>query len=568
MNPPRTSISFRDRLLIYAGFDPGNAEDRLCFSPAAWLAVALACLPLMLLFSLDADRCMSLAFLPAVWAGWKITKPARLMDMMLLSWALAAMLVSTVFSDHCARALVMVSAVGWTIAGGLVARNLANCTAAVRLVLAGMLGGGVIGVLLVQFGVGVEYMFFPTYWSARLFGAHQFAACWAALGLLAMPTASSLQRALLATAALIVWTGLAWSGSRAPALGLAVGLAVWFCLGSSTDRRFLLRWAPALAICAMALSYQLGTPYPQLGWWDALNRTAEAQGLATVTSGRTDFWGITWREIIGSPWIGRGADSYLYIQPTLDGKQPHNVLLQWMLEYGVFGSIPLVLLIIRGVVSSGFARRETKSGLYDHRVWSCAALVGTAVYSLFDGVFYHMIIFMPAAVLAGLAFGQSNPSGSAHRVIKTHAPGRILLLIALLSLLLHNWLCLMLLRAQNITPDSLPPRILRVFPSASHGLSNWIERWRRSDPDVVMPWIQWAEQNATDPQMFHVYAAQLHIWAHNYPAAIAELEACLPKVHHTERAATLTAIQHLRELEAKRIQNLNTPAASPPLPAP
>ena len=553
------STSYRDRLLRLAGFNPEAAEDQRCFGAAAWMAAAFAALP-FLLNSLDADRSMPLALLPAVWCGWKLSQPARTLDACLLGLAVVAMVLSSALANHAARAFVMISAVGWTIAGGLVARNLANCVPAIRLVLAGIVAGAVAGVVMVRLGIGAESMFFPTYWSARLFGAHQFAGALAALGLLVIAPPAQREGKLLASlSALIVWTGLAWSGSRAPAVGLAVTLVLWFWRGTPGERRRLLQWVPVLSILALALSYPLGTPYPQLGWWDAFTRTAEASGLEAISSDRTRFWSVTLDYALTSPWIGHGADSYLYIHPAQNGNQPHNALLQWLLEYGLLGALPLVALVARGI-SGLFSAKVSSASERPFRTWACVALAGAAVYAFFDGVFYHMIIFMPVAVIAGLAMGQNNPGGQPGWVLRTHTAGRALLLGALALLLLHNWLCLMLLKGRNVTPDSPPAVVLRAFPSTTYALRNWINRWSVTHPEAVMPWVKWAQDAAIDQGSYHVYAAQLYIWKKDYAAAEKEMLVCLEKVHVAERADVLAVLETVRSLAAGRSPSKPAPA--------
>jgi len=552
-------------LFTWLGFDARIAEERACFAPAAALALALAALPFLLHLLVDTDRALPVAFLPALWLGWKIPKPAHRLDAWLLAWAVAAMLISATFAPHAARAFVMTAAVGWTIAGALVARNLAACTPAIRLILIGMVAGAIVGVVMVRFGVGAQRMFFPTYWSARLFGAHEFAGCIAVTALLHFGIPHRVSRTPLVLAAAVVWTGLAWSGSRAAALGLVVALTIWFWRGTPAERRFLLRYVPALSVTALILSYTLGNPYPQLGWWDAFTRTTHATGLEAVTSERTRFWAATLRHALTSPWIGYGADNYLYMQPAQIGNQPHNVLLQWFLEYGLLGALPLVGLILRGV--SGALVRPAVGVEPDRpfRVWACAALAGATAYGLFDGVFYHMIIFMPVAVIAGVAIGQSNPSGDAPGfVVRTHPLGRLLLLGALSILVLHGWLFLMLIRGRNVRPDSPPARILRVFPSITYGLRNWIEAWRTTQPEVAMEWIKWAESAAIEQGTFHVYAAQLYIWKKDYKSAEAELLLCLGKVSYIERSDVQEALAHVRRLAAEQdLKRAPQPGAAP-----
>lgn len=533
------------------GFDVRSTEERACFAPAAALAMALAVLPFLLHLLIDTDRAVPLAFLPAVWLGWKISKPARDTDRWLLIWAVIAMLITTAFAPHAARALVMVSAVGWTVAGALVARNLAGSTAAIRLVLSGIVAGAVVGVVMVRLGIGADRMGFPTYWSARLLGAHQFAGALASLGLLiVIPPVQRACKLLAIAATVMTWTGLAWSGSRAPALGLAVALLLWFWRGTPAERRALLLWVPALSIAALALSYPLGTPYAQLGWRDAFTRTAQATSIETASSERSLFWSATWRHALISPWIGHGADSYLYIHPSQNGNQPHNALLQWFHEYGLFGAVPLTVLVLRGIM--GLFAGETSSAVRPFRIWTCAALGGAAAYALFDGVFYHMIIFMPVAVIAGFAIGQQNPAGTPSNTVRTCMIGRALLLAALALLLLHNGLYLMLIKGRNIAPDSAPARLVRAFPSTTYALRNWIDPWRATQPDVAMEWIKWAEEAAIEQGAFHVYAAQIYIWQKDYKSAEVEMLRCLDKVHHLERPDVLAVIDTIRKLAAEQ----------------
>ncbi|MFA6962992.1 MAG: O-antigen ligase family protein [Opitutaceae bacterium] len=537
----------------FFGFDERDPEARSCFGPAAALALALAVLPFLLLLLVDTDRTVPLAFLPAVWLGWKTSKPARRADAWLLAWAVIAMIVSAAFAPHTARALVMTSAVGWTLAGTLVARNIAGCPAAIRLVLTGIVTGAMAGVVMVRLGAGAERMDFPTYWSARLLGAHQFAGAISVLPLLFfIPPSHRALRILATLAAVIIWTGLAWSGSRAPAMGLAVTLILWFWRGSSVERRFLLLWVPVLSVTALSLSYPLGTPYAQLGWWNAFTRTAHATSVEAISSERTHFWSVTLKHALTSPWIGHGADNYLYIHPNQNGNQPHNVLLQWFLEYGLFGAVPLVLLVVRGM--SGLLTPAAHTGMATRpfNIWACSALAGAAAYGLFDGVFYHMIVFMPVAVIAGFAIGQRNPDGPAGFVIRNHAIGRGLLMMALGFLLLHNWLYLVLIKGSNITPDSPPARILRIFPSSTYGLNFWIERWRATQPDVAMEWIKWAEEASIAQGSFHVYAAQLYIWKKDYKSAEMEMLRCLGKVHYTERPDVIEVLANVRRLAAEQ----------------
>ncbi len=529
----RTALNRAVRLM---GFDSSGAAPP-CFSPALAFAIPFSLLPWLLLLPLDSDRALPLAFVPAILLSLRNIRSAPKIELLLLAWIGVSLIVSALGSDHTPRALVMSASVFLTLLAGCAAAPLARNPAAVRLMLAGILTGAVAGTFMVGLGVGFDRMSFPVYWSARLMGAHQFAGCAAALVLLRLSPTGFTNRIFPFLGAAVVWTGLAWSGSRAPALGLAVFVALWFWRGSRDDRRFLLRWATALSFLALACSYPLGTPFPQMGWWHAFTRTAAAVdsgavNIAIITSSRTDYWMASWQQILRSPWFGNGADAYLFLSPTQPGNQPHCMPLQWLLEYGVFGLIAWLALLARSVRSLGSPASAS--------TWSAAIVAGAAGYSLFEGAFYHMASFLPASVLAGLALGFATTSGPP-LVAFSRPLLRIPVLVSATLLLIHNWLGLMLLKAPNVSPDSPPARLLRAFPSTTHGITNWTERWRRNDPVLAMDWIQWAQTVSPNPGALHAHAAQVYLWQKNFASAEAEMLRCLETVNPAER----TDVQHV-----------------------
>jgi hypothetical protein len=321
-------------------------------------------------------------------------------------------------------------------------------------------------------------------------------------------------------------------------------VCAWFWKSAADHRRRLLVWVPALVITSIACAWLLKAPYSGMGSFSAITRTVEASGIEQISSERSRFWAETWHYAIETPWFGHGADGYRFIAPNQNGSQPHNMLLQWFVEYGLFGLIPLSLLLLRGI--RGLF--SPPGSCFQH--WSAAALTGAAAYGLLDGVFYHACAFIPVAVIAGFALGTA-PSGEA--LISTdrirHAL-RPLLVGGLILMLIHGWLGFMLLRVRNVSPDDPPARLLRAFPSTTAGLQNWIERWRQTQPELAMEWIHWAQDVSTESASFHLYAAQLYIWQKNYKSAETELLHCLAKVHYLERPDVQIAIDTVRALDA------------------
>jgi O-antigen ligase len=530
---------------VFFGFPADQPADRPLFPAALALAGTLAALPLLLHLPVDTDRALPLAFLPTLILLRKNFCPANRLIVGLLLWAASVMLLSALLADHPARSLVMTAAVACTLAGGVAAYQLARSLPAQRLMLAGLTAGAVLGVLMIRWGVGDRHMSFPTYGSARLFGAHQFIGCLASLGLLILPGCENRWRPLTVLAAFIVWTGLAWSGSRGPAVGLAVMLGLWFWRGNRAERRALLLWAPLLTIGALAFSYPLGRPYVQMGWAPQLANTLQSTGVAAMTSGRTEFWLATWSRVAEAPWFGHGADGYLFIRPAQWGSQPHNVALQWLYEYGWLGALPLLLLIAQGVRGM-FSASAPADASGPARRWAAAALSGTFAFGLLEGVFYHAVAFMPTAVIAGCTLALATGPAPLPVSVWPARLGRLGLLAALVMLAFHGWLGWHLRVAPEFTPDSIAARALRVFPSTTDGLRHRIEGWRRTHPAAVMPWIRWAQTEAPEQAAYHLYAAQLLLWEKNFAAAQTELEQAFATVCVNERPDVDAVLQQVR----------------------
>ncbi len=556
MNPPPSTV---------AGQEPDPA-----IPVAVALALALSVIAPVCTLPIDVDRTLPLLFAPALVFSWSLAAPrlSRAANALLL-WALAAMVLSSSFAPNPAAAAAMCAAVGLAFSGAATSRRLLQSPRAIQLVLVGLLVGPVIGFAAVLVGWGADRMFFPVYWSARLFGAHMFSGALAGLALLLLPGLARPARILAGAGTFATWTALAWSGSRAPALGLAIALVVWFWRADRPVRRALLLAVPILGIGALLASRPLGTPYPQLGWWPAITRTVaavEATSPYGITSDRTSYWEASWRDLQSSPLVGRGADAYQFIAPKQPGNQPHNTYLQWLLEYGALGS-PAFLLLLLACLRPLRARASAlaAAGGQGVTVWAASSLAGAAVYAFFEGVGYHMVALMPLAVIGGLAW-TSSPAGTAPAAsAKPSIAARIAALVAVALLLLHTWLGYAMLRGPAVAPDSLPAKTLRLFPSTTHGLTNWINRWMQEDPATGLAWIEWATTVSNKPANFHVQAAQHHLWAKDWTAAERELAASLDKVSTRERPDVQRLLDEIRAIIAN---NSGTPPPPPSASAP
>ena len=544
-----------------ASADDGEAG----IPPAVWaVAVAAAVLPFLADLPIDYDRLAPVALLPALWLGRRFqpadrgNPQARKIDRTLFTSAAVVAILSAILGPHPVPSLVGTASWAWILAGAFLARRLATNTRAVRLILAGITMGATLGCLAVwaQWVEGTPVNAFPHYGHGRLFGLHMMVGTMTALAWVVLTPAQSVARLLGYVVAVINCGGMLWSGGRAPLVGVAAGLALWFWRSEPAERRVLLRGVPLVFLGGTLLSCLRWSPEPYLGWWNALARTNAATSVDALSSTRLSFWQVTWHEILQAPWIGHGADSYRFIVPKQDGNQPHNWVLQFLLDLGVLGAVPLGWLLLRqahrGLTGNP---ADGDAGVSAARRAIAGGLVACLAAGLLDGVFYHAVLLLPAALLAGLAgsTGAEFPGNPG----RTFRSGWLCLVASGALLGLHSYLvACMAYPPAPAGPDAPAARLLRVFPSTTFALEGWLNTWRATQPDTVLEWSQWAQHHSDNPAPFHVYAAVLFSNRRDFASATREVEAAMRTAHWSALPKLRLLLAATRAAEARAQSSL------------
>lgn len=206
------------------------------------------------------------------------------------------------------------------------------------------------------------------------------------------------------------------------------GLYAWFLLVGvlvvfSRRKTRLLIFAVAAAALAAGLCYFL----IESGWiWaESLFYRVQATPDAIYRpSGRLLQWRDAFEAFKQQPWLGFGAEGYRASGCCVGGEgrylrgtaQPHNFVLQFLLEFGLLGCAALggvVALLTRSFATprlwwSGLRSSPDLAALF-------SVLMGLMVYATVDGTLYHAIPLLNFAALTGLLFAcagalrQSSP---------------------------------------------------------------------------------------------------------------------------------------------------------------
>jgi hypothetical protein len=149
-----------------------------------------------------------------------------------------------------------------------------------------------------------------------------------------------------------------------------------------------------------------------------IDRAASGVQSAVTLSEREKHWQAALKAVAERPLFGYGPEAFMKsgcCDPTR--AQPHNAIVQFLLEFGVIGFAALAAaaaLAVRAAVGSLDAARR-RLGDSPAFLWLTATLAGFGAYAMIDGVLYHAIPLMLFAMLAALwcAAARASPPDAA-----------------------------------------------------------------------------------------------------------------------------------------------------------
>ncbi len=245
----------------------------------------------------------------------------------------------------------------------------------------------------------------PGFISVRLFGA--FAAAWLAFFVwLAFDRrdAPEFRRWILPACALCSAL-LVWSGTRAGIVGCgAAGVValVYFRLRLRASSVI----AAVLAIGLGAVAGFLLAPYGD-GDFLLYVKSDVTNGANAASGGRLDIWTAAWDAYTTVKWFGAGPGATAWILPAEQWPhiQPHNFVLEFLLNWGLMAALAALYLLTRLVVVLHRRAASYRNAIPFVLMADCLLVIG-----LFDGTLHFAQHLMLGAAAAGIVMARSSHS--------------------------------------------------------------------------------------------------------------------------------------------------------------
>lgn len=185
-----------------------------------------------------------------------------------------------------------------------------------------------------------------------------------------------------------------WSGTRGAVLAMAVValvMAVSLRRMPGVGRIVSVGALSVLAFAAAVLLAPNGEPEFALFHW------GDYKDAGTATSGRLDLWHDTFMRWLDAPIFGLGSGSTFWeVNIGWAHTQPHNVILQFLISWGLVGAAGGLWLLARAIVA------VHRPGVADARLRPLTGMLYALLFmSLIEGMLYYPRFIM--AIMIGFA---------------------------------------------------------------------------------------------------------------------------------------------------------------------
>lgn len=215
-----------------------------------------------------------------------------------------------------------------------------------------------------------------------------------------------------ATSGYLLAAGLTvWTGTRAAILAIIVVTAMFVMIHGRLPHWRRIAMAALLTGVACLLAIALLPDDPVFRLFSA----EELRSGSKMTRTRWLMWGRAAELWLRSPWLGLGTGSIFWeyspgFAPFIFPTQPHNVVLQFLMSWGLIGTLPALWVLLRIIRAVHRAGRDTP----ELHIFM-AMLYALLFQSLLEGMLHYPRFIVSIIVLSALMYTAGSKREPAHR---------------------------------------------------------------------------------------------------------------------------------------------------------
>ncbi len=190
-----------------------------------------------------------------------------------------------------------------------------------------------------------------------------------------------------------------WSGTRAAVLAIMVTATI---VTMAMRQRPAMRNIGFLALLTGAALIIAWVLIPHNDSSFMLFAPSDATNVNSATGGRLLLWQATFAQWLRSPWLGWGSGSIFWdVYTGWSHTQPHNLVLQFLVSWGVFGAAAGLWILGRALVA------VHRTGIEDAEMRPLlAVLYAFMIMSMLSGVMYYPRFIMLIAMMFAILFAR------------------------------------------------------------------------------------------------------------------------------------------------------------------
>ncbi len=193
----------------------------------------------------------------------------------------------------------------------------------------------------------------------------------------------------------VTWGFLFWCGGRGGIIS-AVSTAFIFLLILKMKKQPTLKLSLMLLLSIFGGIFvaNLFSVFPWNGVGGAAQRTLQHGGfdIYQLSNSRFDYWMSVWESLkeTGAYAFGLGSQGYCYMPSRIYAFQPHNLVFQFLAEWGIAGTVLFLALLVVGCIRGLKNHVLLVTGRLSVPAMAAGSLIlALGVHSLVDGIFYH-----------------------------------------------------------------------------------------------------------------------------------------------------------------------------------